>query len=118
MHYSQVIILFISFSFLFYALYAIFSKKMKAEFSRWGFQKYRILISCIQFSSGFSLLLSFFYPFLVIYCSSIFFIMMLGAFFVRIRIKDSFLDTLPALLYLFLNAIIIYIELRRIMYSM
>ena len=57
----------------------------------------------------------FFYPFLVIYCSSIFFIMMLGAIFVRIRIKDSFLDTLPSLLYFFLNTIIIYIELQRIM---
>ena len=116
MHYSQVIILFISFSFLFYALHALFSQKMKDEFSRWGVQKYRILISCIQLSSGFSLLLSFFYPFLVIYCSSIFFTMMLGAIFVRIRIKDSFLDTLPALLYFFLNAIILYIELQRIIY--
>jgi hypothetical protein len=116
MHYSQVIILFISFSFIFYALHTLFSTKMKDEFSRWGVQKYRILISCIQLSSGFSLLLSFFYPFLVIYCSSIFFIMMLGAIFVRIRIKDSFLDTLPALLYFFLNAIILYIELQRIIY--
>ena len=116
MHYSQVIILFISFSFIFYALHALFSKKMKDEFSRWELQKYRILISCVQLLSGFSLLLSFFYPFLVIYCSSIFFIMMLGAIFVRIRIKDSFLDTLPALLYFFLNTIIIYIELQRILY--
>ena len=116
MHYSQVIILFISFSFLFYALHALFSQKMKDEFSRWGVQKYRILISCVQLLSGFSLLLSFFYPFLVIYCSSIFFTMMLGAIFVRIRIKDSFLDTLPALLYFFLNAIILYIELQRIIY--
>ena len=116
MHYSQVIILFISFSFIFYALHALFSKKMKDEFSRWGVQKYRILISFIQLSSGLSLLLSFFYPFLVIYCSSIFFTMMLGAIFVRIRIKDSFVDTLPALLYFFLNAIILYIELQRIIY--
>ena len=112
MFYSQFIILFISLSFIFYALNAIFSKKMKDEFTRWGFQKYRILISCIQLSSGFFLLLSLFYPFLVIYCSSIFFIMMLGAIFVRIRIKDNFLDTLPALFYFFLNAIIIYIELQ------
>ena len=116
MHYSQVIILFISFSFIFYALHALFSTKMKDEFSRWGVQKYRILICFIQLSSGLSLLLSFFYPFLVIYCSSIFFTMMLGAIFVRIRIKDSFLDTLPALLYFFLNAIILYIELQRIIY--
>tara|TARA_Y100000589_G_C27001087_1_gene566775 strand:+ start:447 stop:797 length:351 start_codon:yes stop_codon:yes gene_type:complete len=115
MHFIQVIILFISFSFIFYALHALFSKKMKDEFSRWGVQKYRILISCIQLSSGFFLLLSFFYPFLVIYCSTIFFIMMIGAIFVRIRTKDSFLDTLPALLYFFLNAIIIYIELQLIM---
>ena len=114
MHYSQVIILFISFSFLFYALHALFSQKMKDEFSRWGVQKYRILISCVQLLSGFSLLLSFFYPFLVIYCSSIFLIMMMGAIFVRIRVKDSFLDTLPALLYFFLNTIIIYIELQNI----
>tara|TARA_B110000467_G_C17902013_1_gene255356 strand:+ start:202 stop:540 length:339 start_codon:yes stop_codon:yes gene_type:complete len=112
MFYSQFIILFISLSFIFYALSAFFSKKMKDEFTRWGFQKYRILLSCMQLLSGFFLLLSFFYPFLVIYCSSIFLIMMLGAIFVRIRIKDSFIDTLPALFYFFLNAIIIYIELQ------
>ena len=112
MFYSQFIILFISLSFIFYALSALFSKKMKDEFARWGFQKYRILLSCMQLLSGFFLLLSFFYPFLVIYCSSIFLIMMLGAIFVRIRIKDSFIDTLPALFYFFLNAIIIYIELQ------
>ena len=80
-------------------LYMHYFHKMKDEFSRWGVQKYRVLISCVQLLSGFSLLLSFFYPFLVIYCSSIFLIMMLRAF--RIRIKDSFLDTLPALLYFF-----------------
>ena len=112
MFYSQFIILFISLSFIFYALSALFSKKMKDEFTRWGFQKFRILLSCVQLLSGFFLLLSFFYPFLVIYCSSIFLIMMLGAIFVRIRIKDSFIDTLPALFYFFLNAVIIYIELR------
>ena len=112
MIYSQLIILFISFSFIFYAFNAIFSKKMKDEFTRWGFQKYRILISCTQLLSAFFLLLSFFYPFLVIFCSSILFIMMLGAIYVRIRIKDSFLQMLPALIYFFLNAIIIYIALQ------
>ena len=112
MLYSQLIILFVSLSFIFYALNAIFSKKMKDEFTRWGFQKYRILISFVQLLSGFFLLLSFFYPFLVIYCSSVFFIMMIGAVLVRIRVKDSFLHTLPALFYFFLNAIIIYTELK------
>ena len=88
---------------------------MKDEFRRWGFDKFRILISLIQLFSGITLLMSFFYPFLVIYCSLTFFIMMTGAIFVRIRIKDSFLDTIPALLYFILNAIIIYIELQKIM---
>ena len=85
---------------------------MKSEFDRWGFQKFRILISIIQLFTGILLLMSFFYPFLVIYCSSIFFIMMMGAIFVRIRVKDNFLDTLPALIYFILNAIIIYVELQ------
>ena len=115
MIFSQLMVLFISISFIFYSLNSIFSKKMKDEFTRWGFHNYRILISFTQLLCSFFLLLSFYYPFLVIYCSSIFFIMMLGAIFVRIRIKDSFLDTLPALLYFFLNTIIIYIELQRIM---
>lgn len=112
---NKLIIVFISISFIFYSLDSIFSKKMKDEFRRWGFDKFRILISLIQLFSGITLLMSFFYPFLVIYCSLIFFVMMTGAIFVRIRIKDSFLDTLPALLYFILNAIIIYIELQKIM---
>ena len=116
MFYNQFIIIFISLSFIAYALNALFSKKMRDEFKRWGFHKYRVLLSYIQLLSALFFFLSLFYPFLVIYCSSVFFIMMLGAIFVRIRIKDSFLDTLPALLYFFLNAIILYIELQRIIY--
>ena len=114
MIFSQVIVLFISVSFIFYALNSIFSKKMKDEFTRWGFHNFRILISFAQLLCSFFLLLSFLYPFLVIYCSSIFFIMMMVAIFVRIRVKDSFLDTLPALFYFFLNAFVIYIELHNI----
>ena len=115
MIFSQIIVLFISISFIFYAFNSMFSKKMKDEFTRWGFHNYRILISCTQLSCSFFLLLSFFYPFLVIYCSSIFFIMMMGAILVRIRVKDSFSDTLPALFYFFLNALLIYIELQNVM---
>ena len=40
--------------------------------------------------------------------------MMMGAIFVRIRVKDSFLDTLPALFYFFLNGFVIYTELQNI----
>ena len=109
---SQLIIVFISISFIYYSLNSIFSKKMKGEFDRWGFDKFRILISIIQLFTGILLLMSFFYPFLIIYCSSIFFIMMMGAIFVRIRVKDNFLDTLPALIYFILKAIIIYVELK------
>ena len=109
---SQLIIVFISISFIYYSLNSIFSKKMKDEFGRWGFHKFRIFISVVQLFSGIFLLMSFFYPFFIIYCSSIFFFMMMGAIFVRIRVKDSFLDTLPALIYFILNAIIIYIELQ------
>mgnify|MGYP001200131297 CR=1 FL=1 len=110
----KIIILFISFSFLLYGFSALLSKNMKAEFERWGFQKYRLLISCTQLLCGFCLLLSFIYQFLLIYSTSILFIMMLGAVFVRIRIKDSFLEILPALIYLFLNAIMIYMEISEI----
>ena len=112
MTYSKIIILFISFSFLLYGFSALLSKNMKDEFERWGFQKYRLLISCTQLLCGFCLLLSFIYPFLLIYSTSILFIMMLGAVFVRIRIKDSFLEILPALIYLFFNAIMIYMEIK------
>jgi len=112
MIYYNFIIIFTSLSFIFYALNALFSKKMKDEFRRWGFQKYRILISSTQLLCSIFLLSSFFFPFLVLYCSSIFFLMMLGAIYVRIRTKDSLLEMLPALLYLFLNAIIIYIEFQ------
>jgi len=111
MIYNNFIIIFISFSFIFYACTALFSSSMQDEFRRWGYQKYRVLISCTQLLCSVFLLSSFFYPFLVIYCSSIFFLMMLGAVYVRIRIKDGFLEMLPALFYLFLNAIIIYTEL-------
>lgn len=108
------IILFIGISFIFYAFNALFSQYMKDEFLRWGFQKYRVFISILQLFFGMLFLTGFIYPFLFIYCSSFFLLMMLGAIFVRFRIKDGLFEMLPAYLYFFLNLIIFFIELKQI----
>ena len=114
MSYSNLIIGFISFSFIIYGFSGLLSNKMKEEYLRWGFHDYRIIISSIQLLCALFLLFGFFYPFFVIYCSMIFFFMMIGAIVVRLRLRDSFLEILPALMYCVLNAILIYTELCQI----
>ena len=114
MSYSNFIIIFISFSFIIYGFSGVLSNKMKEEYLRWGFNDYRIIISSIQLLCALFLLFGLFYPFFVIYCVTIFFFMMLGAIVVRVRIRDGFLEILPALMYCVLNAILIYTELCQI----
>ena len=111
MIYSDFIIIFIGLSFIFYSFNALFSNKMKYEYHRWGFSEYRVIISCVQLLCALCLLLGLLYSFFLIYCTIIFFLMMLGAICVRFKTKDSFLEMLPALMYLVLNGMIIYMEL-------
>lgn len=104
----KTLILISSFSFLFYSARSIFSKNMITEYSRWGLAKSRILISLLQFFAGLSLIIGFYNVKLLALTSFLLTIMMICAIIVRIKIKDSFLASLPAIFYAIINFIICY----------
>ena len=83
-------------SFLGYGAACFLSDSLKREFDRYGFGSQRALIGGLQLCAAVGLLVGLSQPGLAL--------MMLVAVGVRIKIKDTFLQTTPALFYLVLNA--------------
>ena len=102
------ILLFSALSFIIYGVSSFYSKRMISEYLRWGCQNYRALIASLQLLAGIGLLLGIVYPLLLSLVSSSLTLMMLVAIFVRIRINDTLINTLPAVFYAVLNFIIFY----------
>jgi hypothetical protein len=94
---------------------------MISEFQRWGYGNQRKLIGCFQLIGGAGLIygslfvINTFDSNLIVNSNNILAgssliltVMMLGAVFVRIDIKDKFINILPATFYAILNFIIFY----------
>ena len=107
---QDILILFSSISFVIYSLNSIFSKRMILEFSRWGVGDLRILVASFQMFGGLGLLLGLYNVWLLCLASFLLVLMMISAVIIRIRVKDSFLMTLPAIIYALLNSVIFYIS--------
>ena len=71
-------------------------------------KKFRKLIASLQFLAGFGLLIGLYFSLLLTLVSASLTLMMIAAIFVRIRVKDKIINTLPAILYAVLNFIIFY----------
>jgi len=114
MNLHLVILFFSGISFIIYGISSFYSKRMISEYERWGYQKHRIQIAILQLLAGLGLLIgsSFSFPLLLALISSSLFIMMMVAVFVRIKIKDTIINTLPAVFYATLNFIIFYDSLN------
>ena len=108
MNYNLVILLFSSFSFIFYEVSSFYSDRMIFEYERWGYKKFRKLIASLQFLAGFGLLIGLYFSLLLTLVSALLTLMMITAIFVRLRIKDNITNILPAILYAILNFITFY----------
>ncbi len=91
-------------SFLVYGLACFLSDSLKREFDRYGFGSQRALIGGLQLCAALGLLAGLSQPWMGRAAAAGLALMMLGAVGVRIKIKDSLLQTTPALFYLALNA--------------
>ena len=107
---KDVLILFSSISFVIYSLYSIFSKRMILEFSRWRLGNLRVLVASFQMLGGIGLLFGMYNIWLLSLVSFLLILMMISAVIIRIRVKDSFLMTLPAIIYALVNSVIFYIS--------
>ena len=101
-------ILFSAISFIIYGINSFFSKRMMLEYERWGFKNQRIILGSCQLLGGLGLLIGLAIPLMLSIASFLLMCMMLTAVFVRIKINESVVKMLPALLYVVINLIIFY----------
>jgi len=122
MNITLIISLFSGISFIVYGISSFRSKRMISEFQRWGYGNHRKLIGCFQLIGGAGLIYGSLFVIntfdsnnsivnsnnILAGSSLILTIMMIGAIFVRIDIKDKFINILPATFYAILNFMIFY----------
>ena len=108
MSFTLIVLLFSAISFLYYGLSSFYSDRMILEYGRWGYKKFRKIIASLQFLGGLGLLIGIYFSLLLTIVSALLTLMMITAIFVRLRIKDSITNILPAILYAILNFIIFY----------
>jgi hypothetical protein len=109
---TLVLIWFSAISFLFYGLSFYTSSHMKDEFKRYGLEKFTLLTSVLQILGGIGLIVGLQIHVILLVSSAGLSILMLCGFGVRLKIKDGFWRSLPALLYFILNGYLFFEALR------
>ena len=111
MNTSYCLIVFSSISFIYYGINSFYSKRMRSEYSRWGYDNLRLFLAWCQLLGGCGLIIGMLHHSLnplISITSFLLTVMMLTAVFTRIKSKDGFLLTLPSLFYSIINAIIFF----------
>ena len=93
-------------SFIFFGLACFFSNVFINEFNRYGLSEYTKIVGFFQLLGGIGCIIGVLYKRLLIISSLGLSIMMLMGVVVRVKINDTFFQTLPAILYLIINSII------------
>ncbi len=101
---NAVLIIFSAVSFIGYGAACFFSKRMAREFTRYGLRSQRFVVGGLQWIAGLAMLAGMLEPWMGRAAAAGLALMMLVAVGVRIRIKDTLIQTAPALLYMALNA--------------
>jgi len=104
---NNAITLFSAISFLAYGSGCFTSRHLRKEFVRFGLSSLRRLIGFLQICGALGLLAGFRYPLLGQAAAGSLALMMLLAILVRIKIRDGFLKTTPAILYCLLNGYLV-----------
>ena len=99
----SILLLFSAASFLFYGINSFTSNFIIQEFLRYGIPQYRKLTGWLQLLGALGIIIGFWINYIQILSTGGLALLMLFGVITRILIKDSFLKTLPALLYCLLN---------------
>jgi hypothetical protein len=94
---------FVSLSFLGYGATCLFSNRMAAEFERYRLARWRTLVGLLEVAGALGVLAGLMVPIVGLLAASGLSILMLGGVGVRLRIRDGFVQTLPAATYLALT---------------
>lgn len=104
--------IFSAFSFVIYGVRSLTTEHMKLEFNRYGLQKFRIVVGSLEIIGGSGLIGGLYFPPLYVVASGgLFLLMMLGTA-TRIYIKDPLPQTLPAFMFMLVNAYLLGVALE------
>lgn len=93
-------------SFLGYGSVCLFAEAMEHEFKRWGVPHLRYITGSLEVLGALGLVCGQWFPWLGIFSAAGLSLLMICGIFVRIRIRDSFLQTLPAVLFLLVSVLV------------
>lgn len=110
----QILVLFISLSFFFYGLGCFYSPTMHQEFKRFGLNPtLRKLTGSLQVIGALGMVGGFYFLPLLGFFAAVGLSVLMGlGFGVRLKIKDSFLQSFPSFFFALLNAFVAYQFLR------
>ena len=94
-------------AFAWYGAQCLLSTTMIDEFNRYGLPRFRLLTGTLQLAGSVGLLVGFAFRPLIVLSSAGLAAMMLGAFIVRLRIRDSLHLAIPSLVFFALNLFIL-----------
>lgn len=105
---SDFVIIFLAISFLFYGYACLFTEYMVNEFKRYGFPQFRLLIGTLEILGALGLLVGYLIPPIQILAAGGLAILMLCGCILRLKIRDSILQIIPAFSFLLLSLYILY----------
>ena len=107
MNILSVLIWFSGVAFVYFGYNCFYSEFIILEFKRYNLSSYRKLTGFLQLCGAFGLLIGlYFNPIILLLAASGLFLLMLGGFVVRLKIKDSFIQSFPSFGFAILNLFI------------
>lgn len=108
----DILILISSLSFLTYGISWFTSPFMKSEFKRFGLEKFGLLTAVLEIAGALGLLAGLMINSILLISSGGLALLMFFGVIARLRVKDSLWVSLPAWLYMGLNAIIFLLAIQ------
>ena len=93
-------------SFLIYGSRCLFAEAMVGEFQRWGVPELRHITGVLEVAGALGLIVGQWLPWVGLLSAAGLSLLMACGLLVRIRIRDSFLQTLPAVVYLVVSGMV------------
>lgn len=93
--------------FLYYGLSCLFADGMRAEFERYNLSAYRRLTGLLEVLGALGLVASYVLPILVIPSALGLTLLMVLGVITRVRVRDSLVETVPAVVLLGINAFLV-----------
>lgn len=104
-------------AFAFYGPVCILTDKMRREFERYGLSNFRILVGCLESAGALGILIGSFLPWMGTMAAGGLCVLMFLGVLTRIRMKDSFLEILPAFTLMALSGFVFYQDLLDVLKS-